>query len=230
MDNAVVQIAADMLPIEGGSILLGAAPGDREPFNEAAAEHLSTVSAFQLCRYPVTQAQWLAIMGDNLSRFRGGECPVENVSWDDAQAFIARLNAFTGKSYRLPTEAEWEFAARGGNLSKGYTYAGSNVLDEVGWYEENSNMKTHPVGRKQANELGLYDMSGNVCEWCAVGEAERLPQSDAPADLASDALVRILRGGSWLDTAGRCTVAFSYSVLPDYRRFCNGFRLAHPVL
>jgi formylglycine-generating enzyme required for sulfatase activity len=147
------------------------------------------------------------------------------VSWDDTQEFIRKLNLQTGKSYRLPTEAEWEYAARGGNKSKGYTYAGSNVLDEVGWYSE---YKTHPVGQKQANELGIYDMSGNVWEWCGDWyDAYPFTAQTNPKGPLSGSY-RVLRGGSWHDPAERCRVSYRNSIYPDFRFYFNGFRLVLP--
>ena len=115
----------------------------------------------------VTQALWEAVMENNPSHFKGLRKPVESVSWNDCQEFISKLNSLTGKRFRLPTEAEWEFAARGGNNSRGYKYGGGSNLDDVAWYKENSGSRTHDVGTKLANELGLYDMNGNVLEWCS---------------------------------------------------------------
>ena len=165
-------------------------------------------------------------MGNNPSHFKGDDLPVENVSWDDAQEFITKLNSLTGKAYRLPTEAEWEFAARGGVQSKGYLYAGSNDLKTVGWYWKNSGGQTHPIGTKKPNELGLYDMSGNVWEWCNdwYGDYPTEPQVN-PTGLDSGTY-RVHRGGSWYSTAQYCRSAYRNYWLPDHRDFFNGFRLA----
>jgi formylglycine-generating enzyme required for sulfatase activity len=146
----------------------------------------STVSSFNIGKYEVTQGQWKAVMGDNPSRFKSGDnYPVENVSWNDVQDFLSRLNALTGKNYRLPRETEWEYAARGGNSSRGYKYSGSANINDVAWYDGNSGERTHPVGTKAPNELGIYDMSGNVKEWCQDAEGS----------------YRVYRGGCWASSA-----------------------------
>ncbi len=192
-----------MVRIEGGSFDMGS--------NESDAEkpiHKVTVKDFSLCKYPVTQAAWKQIMGqdNNPSKFKGDDLPVENVSWQVAQTFIQKLNEDTGQKYRLPTEAEWEYAARGGEKSRGYQYAGSNDPKEVAWYDENADSKTHPVGLKTANELGLHDLSGNVWEWCE--DVWHDSYKDAPADgspwtSGGDQDRRVLRGGSWfMETSG----------------------------
>ncbi|WP_282775259.1 formylglycine-generating enzyme family protein, partial [Phaeodactylibacter xiamenensis] len=178
---------------------------------------------------PVTQAQWQAVMGTNpSSSTKHPECPVEMVSWEDVQIFLRKINDMTGGRYRLPTEAEWTFAARGGNHSRGYKYAGSNNLEDVGWYRKNSRSKTHVVGSKQPNELGLYDMSGNVWEWCSDWYDENyfkttvLYNPKGP-DLGTR---RVYRGGGWLSGPERCSVFNRDGRSPGIRRNALGFRLA----
>lgn len=164
---------------------------------------------FYICKYEVTQKLWTEVMGDNPSDMPGDDLPVETVSWDDCQVFIGKLNKLTGKTYRLPTAAEWEFACRGGKLSKGYTYSGSNNLDEVAWYDENSE-KTHPVGQKLPNELGLYDMCGNVWELC-----DDLYESE-----------RVCRGGSWIHNARNCNPSEDNKTPQSFKINSLGLRLA----
>ena len=169
---------------------------------------------YYIGKYEVTQAQWKAVMGNNPARFKGADRPVEQVSWNDAMEFCEKLNylelAPAGYKFSLPTEAQWEYGARGGNKSKGYEYSGSNDLKEVAWYVGNSGSQTYDVGGKKPNELGLYDMSGNVWEWC----------------LDADGSPRVLRGGSWLNRAYDCRVASRRHRDPDSRSFSYGFRLA----
>jgi len=171
------------------------------------------------------------IMGSNPSYFKGDNFPVEEVSWNDVQQFIKKLNQNTGKHYRLPTEAEWEYAARGGvetiHESSQTKYAGSNNIGDVAWYDSNSGFNTHSVGTKQANELGIYDMSGNVWEWCKDWYGKyyyrNSPQNN-PQGPNSDKY-RILRGGSWSNLANRCRVANRVRFYPDYTLDFIGFRL-----
>jgi len=208
----------EMVPIEGGPFRMG-------------GEHTVTVPDFEIGKYPVTQKQWREIMGDNPSYFEGGDLPVERVSWDDAKAFIQKLNErFPGRHFRLPSEAEWEYAARGGRLSKGYEYAGSDKLDEVGWYDKNSEKKTHPVGLKKANELGLHDMSGNVWEWCEDDwhsdyKGGAPTDSNAWVDRPKRGSSRVLRGGGWNFIARYCRVSNRDFDMPSARTFDLGFRL-----
>ena len=176
-------------------------------------------------KYEVRQSEWEAVMGNNPSGFKGDDLPVEKVGWYDCHEFIRRLNALTGLNFKLPTEAQWEYAARGGRLSKGYKYSGSNNLGEVGWYGSNSGNCTHRVGEKQPNELGLYDMSGNVWEWCEdwYGGYSVTPQRDPLG--AADGSSRVVRGGCWDLGARSCRVSFRILSTPDYRDYNLGFRL-----
>ena len=154
-----------MIPVEGGTFTMGS--NINGSWSNAYPEHTVTLSDYSIGQTEVTQELWIAVMGNNPSHFKGDpQRPVERVTWDDCQSFINELNKLTGRHFKLPTEAQWEFAARGGNQSMGFTYSGSNNLNDVAWYENNSNNSTHPVATKTPNELGLYDMSGNVQEWC----------------------------------------------------------------
>lgn len=188
------------------------------------------VGVFKISKYLVTQAQWKQIMGDNPSFFKGDDLPVENVSWDDAQEFIKKLNEKTGLKYRLPNEAEWIYAVRKGDKSQNYLYSGSNILADVGWSYENSNKQTHPVGQKKPNDLGLYDMTGNVWEWC--GDDWHEDYYNAPEDGSAwiekpeRGVFRVLRGGSWANTAQVCRVSNRTCEYPDHRFDSVGFRLA----
>ena len=164
-------------------------------------------------------------MGSNPSNWKGDNLPVEKVSWNDCQEFIKKLNALTGREFRLPTEAEWEYAARGGNKSKGYKYSGSNTIGYVAWYTNNSSNKPHEVKGKRANELGLYDMSGNVWEWCGdrYGSYSGSSQTD-PAGPSSGSF-RVLRGGFWYSNARYCRVSYRSNCHPDYHYNYLGLRL-----
>ena len=171
----------------------------------------------------MTQALWKAVMGSNPSNWKGDNLPVENVSWNDCQTFLRKLNAMTGKNFRLPTEAEWEYAARGGNRSRGYQYSGSNVLSDVAWY---SGSKTHNVGTKAPNELGIYDMSGNVWEWCQDWYGDYHGYSQTNPTGPSSGSKRVVRGGSWIYFAWCCRVADRTDYAPGIRNNDLGFRLA----
>jgi formylglycine-generating enzyme required for sulfatase activity len=187
-------------------------------------------SDFYIGETEVTQKQWRAVMGNNPSSFKDcDDCPVERVSWNDIQDFLSKLNARSGSGrYRLPTEAEWEYAARGGAYSRNYAYVGSNDADRVAWYDKNSGSKTHPVKGKDRNELGLYDMSGNVREWCADcwhGTYEGHP-TDGSAWTLGDCKYRVLRGGSWSYGSRYVRVSLRNGNDPVLRSDDYGFRLA----
>jgi formylglycine-generating enzyme required for sulfatase activity len=188
-------------------------------------QHSVTVSDFYIGKYEVTQAQWKKIMNSNPSKYRKGDkYPVENVSWNDVQDFIKKLKTKTGKNYRLPTEAEREYAARGG---ESYQYAGSNTLDEVAWSYNNSDGKTHEVGGKKQNGYGLYDMSGNVWEWCQDwydSNYYKNSQSSNPVN-TTESTDRVLRGGGWYDDPLYCRVANRSGGAPTYSLNGYGFRL-----
>ena len=221
-------VSFKMVKVAGGTFQMGATSeqgSDAE--NDEYPVHSVTLSDYYIGQTEVTQELWEAVMGSNPSYFTGdNRRPVENVSWDDCQEFIKKLNRLTGKNFRLPTEAEWEYAARGGSKSKGYKYSGSNNPDAVAWYGKNSGGKTHPVAQKQANELGLYDMSGNVDEWCQDWYGDYSSNSQTNPTGASTGCYRVLRGGSWYSRARSVRVSFRHDSAPDSRNFNNGLRLA----
>ncbi|MBQ6584525.1 MAG: formylglycine-generating enzyme family protein [Alistipes sp.] len=217
----------DMVYVEGGTFTMGATSEQgSDAYSDESPIHSVTVSDFYIGKYEVTQAQWRAVMGSNPSYFTGDNLPVKQVSWDDIQEFITKLNTMTGKTFRLPTEAEWEYAARGGNQSKGYKYSGSNTLDNVAWYTNNSGGKTHPVGQKQPNELGLYDMSGNVWEWCQDWYGSYSSSSQTNPTGPNSGYGRVLRGGSWFSNAALCRVSSRSYSNPHSHYGNHGFRLA----
>jgi formylglycine-generating enzyme required for sulfatase activity len=225
----------NMVFVKGGVFQMGGDDGgsDEKPI------HSVTVNDFYIGKYEVTQKEWRAIMGTNPSHFKDCDnCPVERVSWNDVQEYIKKLNAKTGKNYRLPTEAEWEYAARGGNQSKGYTYSGSNTTDNVAWNDENSydlgsehkNYGTNSVGQKSPNELGIYDMSGNVWEWCSdwYGSDYYKNSSSNNPKGANSGTYRVLRGGAWNYRPARCRIANRNNDAPTNRSDFIGFRVVFP--
>ena len=206
-------VYVELVKVEAGSFNMGATSEMENPYEDEKPIHRVTLTNnYYIGKYEVTQALWQAVMGSNPSCFKGDDLPVERVSWNDCQDFISKLNAMTGKRFRLPTEAEWEYAARGGKKSRGYQYSGSNTLGDVAWYGDNSGSKTHAVGTKQPNELGIYDMAANVEEWCQdrYGSYSSSPQTN-PTGAASGSN-RVIRGGDWFFLAWDC------------RTSCRGFR------
>ena len=228
--NRIVQVGNvqfEMVHVEGGTFRMGATEEQGEDaFNSEKPVHRVTLSSYLIGKHEVTQALWEEVMGSNPSyNKQGGDYPVENVSWFDCQEFIEKLNARTGMRFRLPTEAEWEFAARGGNRSKGYKYAGSDNLDEAGWFIDNSGNLTHPVGEKKPNELGLYDMSGNVWEWCQDWRGAYSSEAQKNPAGPQSGRGRVLRGGSFWRGARYCRVSFRYCLAPGSRNVSHGLRL-----
>jgi formylglycine-generating enzyme required for sulfatase activity len=236
----------DLILVEGGQFLMG---DDKSEFDNQKPAHRVEVSSFYMAKYPVTQRLYEAVMGKNPSNFKGTMRPVEMVSWEDAQAFIKKLNGLKdvgeflrllsppGEAFRMPTEAEWEYAARGGRYSEGYLYAGSDGLKQVGWYKENSGGETKEVGLLLGNELGLHDMSGNVWEWCEdwYGGSEYYEECRKKGIVKDPAGPdrgdhRVYRGGSWFSDAPNCRVARrGYDWYLGYRTFNLGFRLVLSV-
>ena len=222
-------VSFNMVSVNGGTFTMGAteemimagARSDEYP------AHQVTLESFYIGETEVTQELWVAVMGSNPSNFKGDlRCPVEQVSWNDCQLFINQLNALTGKQFRLPTEAEWEFAARGGNQTNGYVYSGNSNVNEVAWFSENAENQTHPVASKQCNELGLYDMSGNVWEWVndiyGFYSSEDQTNPTGP-DWGSD---HTQRGNGWLGSALGCRVSIRAYNPPTRVANDLGFRLA----
>ncbi|WP_052324551.1 SUMF1/EgtB/PvdO family nonheme iron enzyme [Haliscomenobacter hydrossis] len=216
--------------VKGGTFTMGCTSEQgSDCYDWEKPAHQVRVNDFHIGKYEVTQAQWRKVMGSdppNLN-FKGcDQCPVERVSWEDIQEFLRKLNAQTGKKYRLPTEAEWEYAARGGNQNNSYKYAGSNTLSEVAWFTDNSDSKTHPVGTKKANELGLYDMSGNVWEWCQDWYGGYSSNIQTNPTGAGSGFNRVFRGGGWSYGARNCRVSDRGNYTPTDRFYNLGFRLA----
>ena len=237
------RLVGNMVQVEGGRFQMGGTPEQGSDANDwEKPVHEVTLSDYYMGKYEVRQSEWEVVMGSNPSRFKGEDLPVEGVSWSDCHEFIERLNALTGLSFKLPTEAQWEYAARGGRLSKGYKYSGSNNLGEVGWYWKNSgdrvltgkwdsnevdrdHCRTHQVGEKQPNELSLYDMSGNVWEWCEDWYEYYSVTSQRDPLGAASGFYRVIRGGSWSDAVRFCRVSSRSSNVPVHCSFNLGFRL-----
>ena len=220
-------VSFDMVYVEGGRFDMGAtseqgsdADSDEKPV------HSVTLSDYYIGKCEVTQELWEAVMGSNPSHFKGAQNPVERVHWYDCQEFVIRLNSLTGRTFRLPTEAEWEYAARGGNKSRHYKYSGSDNIDEVAWYDGNSGSSTHAVGTKSPNELGIYDMSGNVLEWCSDWYGSYSAGAQTNPQGPSSGSFRVLRGGSLESSyAGRCRVSYRDRGHPNAIGHTFGLRL-----
>jgi formylglycine-generating enzyme required for sulfatase activity len=204
-------ITLEMVGLPAGQFLMGSPDSDRDAESWEKPQHQVKINSFAIGKYPVTQAQYQAVMGTNPSHFSNNpQNPVERISWDDAQAFCQKLSQITGKTYRLPTEAEWEYACRGGTTTRFYFGDDANQLEDYAWYEGNSQNTTHPVGQKKPNAWGLYDMSGNVWEWCEDNwhNSYQNAPSDGSAWLIKDNDYQIVRGGSWYGLPNLCRSAY----------------------
>jgi len=223
--------------------MMGSPPNERNRQNNETQHKVTLTKDFYIGVFEVTQGQWEKVMlsgaksasGGNInpSRFKdvGKDAPVEMVSWEDCQNFMKELNGRKSSTlvFRLPTEAEWEYARRGGEkTSKGFEYSGSNIIDDVAWVKDNSGSKTYPVGKKKPNELGLYDMSGNVWEWCSDWFEEYSKEPEKDPQGAKSGSGRVLRGGSLNNNAERCRSASRFYYAPTFRHNSIGFRLALP--
>ena len=236
-------VTFNMIKVDGGTFTMGATSEMTNPWDDEKPTHQVTLSSYYIGETEVTQALWKAVMRKNPSKFKGDNLPVENVSWEDCQTFIGKLNDLTGKSFRLPTEAEWEYAARGENKSRHTQYSGSSIIDEVAWYWQNSgdkyltgdwdgdkikenNCRIHPVKTKKPNELGLYDMSGNVWEWCQDRYGNYSSNAQTNPTGPGSGSRRVSRGGSWGDNGWSCRSSRRNSGSPGNRYGDLGFCLA----
>ncbi len=216
-----------MLAVDGGTFMMGATSElGSDSFGDEKPSHSVTLSPYYIGQTVVTQALWEAVMGSNPSYSKGSNKPVESVSWDDCQEFLRKLSSLTGQRFKLPTEAQWEYAARGGRKSCDYKYSGNNYPKDVAWYDENSGHATHNVATKQANELGVYDMSGNVWELCRDWYGAYSSSSQTDPTGPSSGSFRVYRGGSWDNSAGYVRVSSRFGNAPDFRSRSLGLRLA----
>ncbi len=232
IDSVVIRnVSFTMIKVEGGTFTMGAHEDDDEAFENERPEHGVILSDYYIGETEVTQKLWEAVVGFNPSQNSVAEDhPVDNISWRDCEFFIEKLNQLTGMHFRLPTEAEWEFAARGGIKCNNYRYSGSDTIDLVGWYSVNALNNTHPVKTKRPNELGIYDMTGNVWEWCNDWYGLYTNQFQTNPQGASTGIGRVYRGGccGFNSVCGR--VSFRDYFAPNYHNDFLGLRLVHDVV
>lgn len=216
-------VPLELILVEAGSFMMGS-PTEEDEL-ESPQHRVTLTRDYYMGKYEITQAQWKAVMGSNPSEFKSANRPVGEISLNDVLNFVDKLNSLlkTADRFSLPTEAQWEYAARGGKKTKGYRYAGSNNLSQVAWYGEDQDMP-HPVGQKQPNELGLYDMSGNVYEWCADDLRGYTTAAVTDPKLPINGFYSIIRGGSWHSPAETCRLAARYD-FPLYEPSSIGFRV-----
>jgi formylglycine-generating enzyme required for sulfatase activity len=231
--RAIAALEIEMVVIPAGTFTKGSPGTETDRDGDETQTQVTISQPFSLGKYEVTQAEWMTVMGTIPSHHRGDRFPVEQVGWDEALVFCQRLTAAKraagklteGQIYTLPTEAQWEYACRAGSAG---AFAGTGKMDDMGWYSENSGRTTHPVGKKQPNAWGLYDMHGNVSEWCADwygGDYDGVKVTDPTG--AETGSSRVFRGGSWLNPAGNCRAAYRSNGMPANRRSNTlGFRVA----
>uniref|UniRef100_UPI003FF0D9F7 SUMF1/EgtB/PvdO family nonheme iron enzyme n=1 Tax=Prevotella sp. TaxID=59823 RepID=UPI003FF0D9F7 len=220
-------INIEMIKVEAGTFMMGATKEVKEPYKiELPAHEVLLTEDYYIGKYEVTQALWNVVMDSKYSTNDGDLLPKNYVSWNDCQEFIEKLNKITGLKFRLPTEAEWEYAARGGKKSKRYLYSGSNNVLDVAWYDGNSSNKRHPVGTKQANELGIFDMGGNVSEWCQDLWGQYQNDSQINPLGSSAGTKHVLRGGNYFFDIRICYLSYRMFAESNYKDAFNGFRLA----
>ena len=229
-------VSFEMVRVDGGTFTMGGTSEQgNEPDGNEVPVHQVTLSSYYIAKTEVTQALWEAVMNKSITQITaekgwktygvGANYPMYDISWADCQEFISKLNALTGENFRMPTEAEWEYAARGGSKTLGYRYCGGNKVNDVGWNKDNSGSMTHPVASLAPNELGLYDMGGNVWEWCSdwFGSYQSTPQTNPTG--GTSGTYRIVRGGSFYDYASWCRVSARFAIAPETRYFDQGLRL-----
>ena len=222
-------VMIEMVRVEGGTFTMGAtAEQASDAFSDELPTHKVTLSPFLIGKYEVSQTLWLAVMGENPSVNTGINLPVDNVTWNECQTFITKLNELTGKNFRLLTEAEWEYAARGGNKSKGYKYSGSNNLGDVAWYIDNSNNTSHAMGTKAPNELGIYDMTGNVMEWVSDWKGSYSSGVQTNPTGPDSGTYRVNRGGSYGNVERLSRITNRNSIDPNMSSKTMGLRLCLP--
>lgn len=222
-------VMIEMVRVEGGTFTMGAtAEQASDAFSDELPTHKVTLSPFLIGKYEVSQTLWLAVMGENPSVNTGINLPVDNVTWNECQTFITKLNELTGKNFRLLTEAEWEYAARGGNKSKGYKYSGSNNLGDVAWYVDNSNNTSHAMGTKAPNELGIYDMTGNVMEWVSDWKGSYSSGAQTNPTGPDSGTYRVNRGGSYGNVERLSRITNRNSIDPNMSSKTMGLRLCLP--
>lgn len=230
----LAELVANMVYVPGGEFVMGSSVLDEEAQADEKPEHKVTLSDYHIGKFEVTQREWKAVMGRNPSYFKGDSLPVENISFDDCVRFVRKLNELTGIKFRLPTEAEWEYAARGAGSPRNYRYSGSNNVVKVAWFEPNSGQHTHAVGTKVPNELGLHDMAGNVWEWCYdwydgttyATSAKTNPCGPKTPDVPAQTMTRVVRGGGWYASPFNCRSTFRGVSVPTGTGNDLGLRLA----